>query len=397
MIYRKITSRNPSCSWDWVDMEPVSHLLYLPLCVPRAPPARVLKWGVSLRVPGADSPSLGEVVLRPLTAPSRLLSPRLGDLRARHASATAGWVQVRWCNSSEVTMAVLMLTCDWTVVFIKVNAHASSLPSADAATPSTTQRDGHHTVHIGQHDGHTDTWQTHRVQFYSPVFPFSSSITTSSGFLTHADSCDYRGCDDRQGHSSGDGQVPLVTRRLLQIIVSMNLWPPDKQSNKCVFGNPHLMSHEAKINETLLPFLVTSTFILKSIFIFKKCYFLKSPRCQQHDLSKVLTHTSSSFKMWSNVIYGNFKNKCKERLSVTDYHEIFHSQIQLIYLGKPCVTDCIMAGSRPAEWSRWNTSGFLFVTLHQVLTSPYHSTPPEDASAQIIRIYHHYLPFQSFF
>lgn len=57
--------------------------------VPNAPPARVLKWGVSPRVPGAtESPSLGEVVLIPLTAPSRLLSPRLGDFRARHASAT---------------------------------------------------------------------------------------------------------------------------------------------------------------------------------------------------------------------------------------------------------------------------------------------------------------------
>lgn len=71
------------------DTEPVSYLLYLPLWAPRAPPARVLKWGVSPRVPGAESPSLGEVVLRPLIAPSRLLSPRLGDLRARHASATA--------------------------------------------------------------------------------------------------------------------------------------------------------------------------------------------------------------------------------------------------------------------------------------------------------------------
>lgn len=72
-----------------VETETASHLLYLPFWVPRVPPARVLKCGVSLRVPGAESPSLGEVVLRPLTAPSRLLSPRLGDLRARHASATA--------------------------------------------------------------------------------------------------------------------------------------------------------------------------------------------------------------------------------------------------------------------------------------------------------------------
>lgn len=52
-----------------------------------------------------------------------------------------------------------MLTCDWTIVFIKVNAHASPLPSADATTPSSTQRDGHHTIHIGQHDGYADTWQ----------------------------------------------------------------------------------------------------------------------------------------------------------------------------------------------------------------------------------------------
>lgn len=295
MIYRKIISRNPSCSLDWVAMEPVSHLLYLPLCVPRAPPARVLKWGVSLRVPGADSPSLGEVVLRPLTAPSRLLSPRLGDLRARHASATAGWVQeqVRWCNSSEVTVAVPMLTCDWTVVFIKVNAHASSLPSADAATPSTTQRDGHHAVHVGQHDGHADTWQTHRVQFYSPVYAFSSLNTTSVFVklsMLHLEiaafwnsqcwrmlmirfsyprwqrrlpglwwstgpllpwwpgsSCDETTSSDHSEHES------VATRQTIKQIC---------------FGNPHLMSHEAKINETLLPFLVTSTFILKSIFIF---------------------------------------------------------------------------------------------------------------------------------
>jgi len=68
-----------------------SYLLYLPVRVPRAPPARVLKCGASPRVPGAtESPSLGEVVLRPLAAPSRLLSPRLGDLRARQASATRG-------------------------------------------------------------------------------------------------------------------------------------------------------------------------------------------------------------------------------------------------------------------------------------------------------------------
>ena len=72
--------------------------------VPREPPARVLKCGASPRVPGAtDSPSLGVVVLRPLAAPSRLLSPRLGDLRARQASATME--RERGCYSSSGTTA----------------------------------------------------------------------------------------------------------------------------------------------------------------------------------------------------------------------------------------------------------------------------------------------------
>lgn len=105
-------SKNPCCSLDWVDMEPVSHLLYLPLCAPRAPPARVLNWGVSLRVPGAESPSLGEVVLRPLTAPSRLLSPRLGDLRARHASATAEACSHMWNVKKSVGEVVQLLRID---------------------------------------------------------------------------------------------------------------------------------------------------------------------------------------------------------------------------------------------------------------------------------------------
>lgn len=70
----------------------VMYLLYFPVRVPKAPPARVLKCGVSFSVPGAtERPSLGEVVLRPLAAPSRLLSPRLGDFSALHASATAGF------------------------------------------------------------------------------------------------------------------------------------------------------------------------------------------------------------------------------------------------------------------------------------------------------------------
>lgn len=66
-----------------------TYLLYFPVLAPSAPPASVLKCGVSPRPPGAtDRPSLGEVVLRPLAPPSKLLSPRLGDFSARHASAT---------------------------------------------------------------------------------------------------------------------------------------------------------------------------------------------------------------------------------------------------------------------------------------------------------------------
>ncbi|TNN39574.1 hypothetical protein EYF80_050256 [Liparis tanakae] len=88
--------RSGDASWDPHDPFPLNsslpltpspppHLLYLLVRAPKAPPPRV-----SPRVPGAaESPSLGEAELRPLSAASRLLSPRLGDLRARHASATA--------------------------------------------------------------------------------------------------------------------------------------------------------------------------------------------------------------------------------------------------------------------------------------------------------------------
>lgn len=41
--------------------------------------------------------------------------------------------------------------------------------------------------------------------------------------LTHADSRDdWRG-EDGQGHASRDGQVPLVTGRLLQLVVGVDL------------------------------------------------------------------------------------------------------------------------------------------------------------------------------
>lgn len=50
-----------------------------------------------------------------------------------------------------------------------------------------------------------------------------ANTQTNKQFLTHADSCDDRGGDDGQGHASRDGQVPPVTRRLLQLVVGMDL------------------------------------------------------------------------------------------------------------------------------------------------------------------------------
>lgn len=41
--------------------------------------------------------------------------------------------------------------------------------------------------------------------------------------LTNADGCDDGGRDDGQGHAPRDGHVPLVVRRLLQLVVSVNL------------------------------------------------------------------------------------------------------------------------------------------------------------------------------
>lgn len=136
------------------------HLLYLPVRAPSAPPASVLKCGVSPRAPGAtERPSLGEVVLRPLTAPSRLLSPRLGDLSARHASATAAWrsVNIKYsilqlhvlCIYTGTSHRKSVLTCDWSVILVKVDPDAPPLSSAHSTSASTTQRYRHHTVNVG--------------------------------------------------------------------------------------------------------------------------------------------------------------------------------------------------------------------------------------------------------
>lgn len=57
----------------------------------------------------------------------------------------------------DLVKQILPLTCDWSIVLVKVDAHASALSSADTAASSPTQRDGNHTIHIGQHDGHADT------------------------------------------------------------------------------------------------------------------------------------------------------------------------------------------------------------------------------------------------
>lgn len=51
----------------------------------------------------------------------------------------------------------LTRTRDGAVVLVEVDAHASALPSADATAPASTQRNGHHAIHIGQHDGNADT------------------------------------------------------------------------------------------------------------------------------------------------------------------------------------------------------------------------------------------------
>ena len=63
-----------------------------------------------------------------------------------------------------------VLTCDWTIVLIEVDPHTSALPSADATAATSTQRDGHHAVHVGQHDGHTDTWGTRETEAVLHLF-----------------------------------------------------------------------------------------------------------------------------------------------------------------------------------------------------------------------------------
>lgn len=67
---------------------------------------------------------------------------------------------------------------------------------------------------------------TNCARFCSAVSLRDSESVTDGGpdeFLTHADGCDDRGGDYGQGHASCDGQVPSVTRRLLQLVVGVDL------------------------------------------------------------------------------------------------------------------------------------------------------------------------------
>lgn len=62
--------------------------------------------------------------------------------------------------------------------------------------------------------------------FLAIIFKRSWHIISDGpvGFLTHADGCDDRSGDDWQGHAPRDGQIPSVTRRLLQLVVGVDLW-----------------------------------------------------------------------------------------------------------------------------------------------------------------------------
>lgn len=61
--------------------------------------------------------------------------------------------------------------------------------------------------------------------------------------LTHADGCDDRGGDDGQGHTARDGEVPLVARRLLQLVVGVDLQQREQHGSSSFVQDKHTIRH----------------------------------------------------------------------------------------------------------------------------------------------------------
>ena len=69
-------------------------------------------------------------------------------------ACTEGTIQSAWCSAltgRDRTAPGVHL-----VLVIKLDADALAVAGGDAATPAAAQRDRHHAVDVGQHDGHTD-------------------------------------------------------------------------------------------------------------------------------------------------------------------------------------------------------------------------------------------------
>lgn len=59
-------------------------------------------------------------------------------------------------------------TCDWAIIFIKLNFHSLSIGRANSTTTSTTERNGHNPIDVSQHNGDTNTWRKIRKHVSRP-------------------------------------------------------------------------------------------------------------------------------------------------------------------------------------------------------------------------------------
>lgn len=123
-------------------------------------------WGVTQSARGHREPLAGgggaQTADRPVQTALAEARRLEGSPRVRHCGKTqkTGFTAPPTRSlRSHPAKDVLPLTRDGTVVLVEVDANAAALPSADAAASSPTQRDGHHAVHVRQHDGHADTWR----------------------------------------------------------------------------------------------------------------------------------------------------------------------------------------------------------------------------------------------
>lgn len=113
------------------------------------------------------------LALRLPVSPLTLPSPMLGlflvsatDVVSTEKGQEMHFAKIQRVNFWALLVGLLDLTggscsaADINFVFVvKFNSNSFAVPSRDATTSATAERDGHHAIDVGQHDGNANAWR----------------------------------------------------------------------------------------------------------------------------------------------------------------------------------------------------------------------------------------------